>query len=98
MLNHSHPLRFTRQICLTIGFLCFAAPVTAEETKPSGEVAQELDEAARSAVEAAEHLIAALRTLVDSLPQYAAPEVLENGDILIRRLPSKSDKDGEAAE
>ncbi len=98
MVQHSRFLKVTCRTCLTIGFLCLAAPVVAEEQKPSEEVAQELDEAAKSAVEAAEHLIAALRMLVDNLPQYAAPEVLENGDILIRRLPSKSEKDGEAVE
>ena len=89
--------------CLTIGLLAVSAPVMAEDTKTDDEIAAELDEAAKNAIEAAEGLINALRLFVDNLPQYAAPEILENGDILIRRLPSKSDKastdeDADAAE
>ena len=89
--------------CLTISLLAVSAPVMAEETKTDEEIAAELDEAAKNAIEAAESLINALRLFVDNLPQYAAPEILENGDILIRRLPSKSDdastdKDAETAE
>ena len=81
--------------CLTVGLLLTAAPVMADKHEADKEVATELDEAAQSAIEAAEHLISALRVFVDNLPQYAPPEILENGDILIRRLPSKSDEKSE---
>jgi hypothetical protein len=37
------------------------------------------------AIEGLNKLMQALSVFIDSIPQYAAPEVLENGDILIRR-------------
>ncbi len=88
-------------VCLTIACLMTAAPVYAESEEPKEEVAGELDEAAQSVADAAQHLIRALEIVIDNLPQYAPPEILENGDILIRRLPSKSETeegDGEAEE
>lgn len=59
------------------------APVPAQtnkETKPSPA-----DEAAELARRAAEKIVEALRAVIASIPQYEAPEVLPNGDILIRR-------------
>lgn len=35
--------------------------------------------------EGLEQMLQALRLLMDSIPQYELPEVLENGDIIIRR-------------
>lgn len=43
---------------------------------------QPLDEALR---ETAERVVTALRLLLMAIPQYEAPEILGNGDILIRR-------------
>jgi hypothetical protein len=34
-------------------------------------------------------VLQALDLLIRAIPQYAAPEVLENGDIIIRRLPTE---------
>jgi hypothetical protein len=49
-------------------------------------------EAERLAGEALTRIMRALNLLADSVPQYAAPEVLPNGDIIIRRLnPEDSD-------
>ena len=98
MVRRTNDLRLLVWACLTAGFLLAAAPAFAEEAKTNEEVSRELDEAAKAAVDAAEHFITALKVFVDSLPQYAPPEVLENGDILIRRLPDKSEMDGETAE
>lgn len=97
-MRQSFGVRSLLRTCLTAGFIFAAGPAYADEAKPKEDMSQELDDAAKAAIEAAEHLITALQMFVDSLPQYAAPEVLENGDILIRRLPSKSEEDGEAAE
>ena len=38
---------------------------------------------------AVEHVLDLLRTLLRSVPMYEAPEVLPNGDIIIRRVPPK---------
>ena len=60
-----------------------ALPLTsapAQERKPNPA-----DEAAELARRAAEKIVEALRAVIASIPQYEAPEVLPNGDILIRR-------------
>ncbi len=61
-----------------------------------------LDEAEEMAVEALDRLMKALRLVIDTIPQYEAPEVLPNGDILIRRIhPDKKgtpDEEGEEPE
>jgi len=48
-------------------------------------------EAERLAGEAVSKLLRALDLMMDSVPQYAAPEVLPNGDIILRRLNPKDD-------
>ena len=51
-----------------------------------------LDDALRGA---AEQIMNALRLMVLAIPQYEAPEILENGDIIIRRRPPDSLPDGD---
>src|SRR3546814_9821659 len=58
-----------------------AAPAAAPENSPSD-----------LAREGLESMLRALRLLVESIPQYELPEVLDNGDIIIRRK-----RDGDAA-
>lgn len=49
--------------------------------------------------EGLEQMLRALRLLVQSIPQYELPEVLENGDIIIRRKHPQPGSDGpESAE
>ncbi|GAB4365367.1 MAG: hypothetical protein Kow00114_22560 [Kiloniellaceae bacterium] len=55
-----------------------AAPGKPQEDSPS-EMARE----------GLEQMLRALRLLVESIPQYELPEVLENGDIIIRRKHPK---------
>ena len=43
---------------------------------------QGLEETARSAIES---LMDVMRTVIDKIPMYEAPVILDNGDILIRR-------------
>jgi hypothetical protein len=57
-----------------------AGPVFAQETTPT------TDDAQKMAVEGLSKLLNALDLFVKSVPQYAAPEVLPNGDIILRRL------------
>ena len=58
-------------------------PSFAEEQQPIPPGESPADVARR----AADRLVNALRGLIGSIPQYAMPEVLPNGDILIRRKP-----------
>ncbi|MGH6892126.1 MAG: hypothetical protein ACREEP_07700 [Dongiaceae bacterium] len=48
-------------------------------------------EAERLAGEAVAKLMRALDLLISTVPRYAAPEILPNGDIIIRRLDPKED-------
>jgi hypothetical protein len=50
-------------------------------------------EAERIANEALAKMMKALDLLISTVPRYAAPEVLPNGDIIIRRLDPKEDSD-----
>jgi hypothetical protein len=50
-------------------------------------------EAERLAGEALTRIMRALNLLAGSVPQYAAPEVLPNGDIIIRRLNPQDSED-----
>jgi len=61
-----------------------------------------LDDAQQEAVEGLSKLLQALGLFVKSVPQFSAPEVLPNGDIILRRIhpdqspapkPPKSDDD-----
>ncbi|WP_420349175.1 hypothetical protein [Pelagibius sp.] len=45
----------------------------------------EREEPGELAREGLEQMMRALRLLVDSIPQYELPEMLDNGDIIIRR-------------
>ncbi len=71
-----------------------AVPADADD-RPLSEQAQEEAERARKLIEEAlANLVAGLKLAMDSIPQYEAPEVLENGDILIRRKRDDSARDG----
>lgn len=87
-------MRMRLSILLAIGLL--ALPFGALSSGARAESLQEnADEAERLAAEALSKLLRALDLMMDSVPQYAAPEVLPNGDIIIRRLhPEKEEPDG----
>jgi hypothetical protein len=70
-------IRFITASALALGL---AGPAFAQDTAPSTGQAQQL------AVEGLSKLLDALNVFVKSVPQYAAPEVLPNGDIILRRL------------
>ena len=57
--------------------LAFAQPAAAGD--------READGPAEKAREGIELLVQALEELIQSIPQYEAPIILDNGDILIRR-------------
>jgi len=42
--------------------------------------------------QATQHLLRALELMLMAIPRYAPPEVLENGDIIIRRIPPDRDE------
>src|SRR5690349_18952836 len=60
-------------------------------TPPAQAQDTTLQDAQKQAVEGIGKLLEALRMFVKSVPQYSAPEVLPNGDIILRRVnPEKA--------
>jgi len=53
-----------------------------------------MKDAQRLAKEAAERLLTTLRLLLEYVPQYEMPEVLDNGDIIIRRKQPQPTPEG----
>lgn len=77
--------------------LCLASTMalSAPAALADDETAPEPDQnPAVLAEEAAEKLILALELMLMAIPQYAMPEIMDNGDIIIRRL---NPEDGEAS-
>ncbi len=71
---------------LLLGSIGFAAPAALAQDST-------MQDAQREAVEGIGKLLEALQMFVKSVPQYSAPEVLPNGDIIIRRIhPDKDDQ------
>lgn len=69
--------------------LCFATALpsaTLAQDDKSGKTPEELArEAEELARETAKTLMDTLQLFINRIPQYESPEVLENGDIIIRR-------------
>lgn len=82
-------MRTTLLACLMIALLGAAAPVRASDDRGGSSDPRELaEEAQKAAMEAAVKILSALNLMIGSIPMYEAPQVLENGDIIIRRKRS----------
>lgn len=91
-------LAATLAVALSLSLPLSVTPAAADADADAG-ARGELDEARRLALEAAGRMLRALDIFLGDLPQYAAPEVLPNGDILLRRLnPPKEEEPGDKAE
>lgn len=73
----------TRLLAASALTAAFCGTALAEDTAP---LVPNTDAAQQMAVEGLSKLLGALDLFVKSVPQYSAPEVLPNGDIIIRRL------------
>lgn len=77
-----------RRLCITACVAIAAAGVVPAACAQSSEDKQR--ERAESTIrEGAETILRGIEQLLRSIPQYDAPEVMENGDIVIRRRPPK---------
>ncbi len=74
--------------------LMLPAPVLADGKSPPS-VQDDLEQAEQMARESVEKLLGALKRLLYAIPQYEAPEILDNGDIIIRRVPRHRPEDAE---
>ncbi|HZD25092.1 MAG TPA: hypothetical protein VE631_02440 [Alphaproteobacteria bacterium] len=74
---------------LAAGMLTAALPARADEAGRDRELERRAQELAKNAEklarDTAERLVGTLNMLVGKIPQYEAPEILDNGDIIIRR-------------
>jgi len=64
-----------------LGLALTLSPARAADAPPANP-AEQAEKAIR---EGAQKMIEALEMLIQSIPQYEAPKVLDNGDIIIRR-------------
>ncbi len=87
--------RIRHSVLVIAALSALAAPVCAQQqpgTPPPKEPF--IDQTERAFRQSIETILKALEKLVSSVPLYEAPEVLENGDIIIRRKhPDKAPKD-----
>lgn len=73
-----------------VAMIACSGPAAVSAADPGGETTKQepkelLEDAARS-------LYRAIELMISAIPQYQAPEVLENGDIIIRRKRKETDK------
>lgn len=87
--------RFAAATALPLAALLLSVPAAPASAQDDPQAERQLDEAGRLALRAAEKMLGALQLFIDDLPSYAPPEVLPNGDILIRRLNPKDGGEGE---
>jgi len=88
------PGRYRPALVISIGLLVLATltrPLAAEEDRTEEGTAG--DKAERLVEEGVASILEALDLLLGAVPQYAAPEVLPNGDIIIRRLHPEEEED-----
>ena len=92
MRNLATTFRLTLDVLLMVSTPVISADLHKTQTPPS------LQKKPEDMIEDGMKMILnAIQLLLKSIPQYKAPEVLENGDIIIRRVPSgeKKPKSGE---
>ncbi|MGB0749965.1 MAG: hypothetical protein ACPGO3_14580 [Magnetospiraceae bacterium] len=94
--------RWRRRVAsfLAVGLLG-AAITGAPSVTTASELDDQLEETERQIEQAARALMMTLEVLLGSIPQYEAPVILPNGDILIRRKRPEAEPDlpdGEIAE
>ena len=75
-------MRHVLAIWVLIAALAVAGPVPAQALDPGTGDRERAEELAREGIE---QLLRALEALLLSIPQYEAPEITEDGDIIIRR-------------
>ena len=76
-------------IVATIATLIAAGPTQAQKPTPKDDMQEQAEKALKEGVQT---ILRALETMFKSVPQYEIPEVLDNGDIIIRRKKPKDTK------
>jgi len=81
-----------------VGLALAALPLAAGAAEPEGPNAPPRQAPEDLAREGVENMLRALRLLVERIPQYELPEILDNGDIIIRRKRDGGQPPGEDPE
>ena len=76
-------------IWATMAILIAAGPTQAQKPTPKNNLQKQAETAIMEGVQT---ILRALETMFESVPQFEMPEVLENGDIIIRRKKPKDKK------
>jgi hypothetical protein len=76
-------------IGVTIALLIAAGPVQAQKPSASDDMQEQTEKAITEGIQT---ILRALETMFKSIPKYEMPEVLENGDIIIRRKKPVEEK------
>ena len=69
---------------LALAAVMAATPAAAVDPRPDPNMQERAEKALKQGIES---VMRALDLMIGSVPQYEMPEVLENGDIIIRRKP-----------
>ncbi len=72
---------------------CLLASALALPLMTTPALADQQDDALAQAEQAMRNLMLALDLIIASIPQYEMPEVMENGDIIIRRVQPQVEGD-----
>lgn len=75
---------------MTVIALIAAGPVSAQKPSPHDNVEEQTERAIKEGVQT---VLRALESMFKSVPQYDLPEVMENGDIILRRKRPNDVKD-----
>ena len=79
--------------------LCAPLPVLSQSDGEGGLPSdEELDDAARTVRDAIASTLRTVQQFLDTIPRYEAPEILDNGDIIIRRILPKPELDDDLYE
>lgn len=68
--------------------LVITAPVLAEDDAPPADKDQ-IEAIERTVRDALSAVLRKLQDMIETIPKYEAPEILDNGDIIIRRIHPK---------
>ncbi len=90
-----------RVITAAAAIMVLSLPALAADPAPPEDSRQKQEQARELALEATQKLMMALELLIQSLPQYGMPRIDEDGNIVIPRLPPKTEEaepEGEGGE
>ena len=85
------PMKVLRSLVLALALTSISG-VPSTAVLAAGDTRAEVERLARRA---AQQIVAALELLLRAIPQYEAPEILPNGDIIIRRIPPEAPDEDE---